>query len=90
MALRHVTDAQWDRIRPPPLPEVIRSPKAAVSPRRCPAVLRRDSVDSLDRGAVERTAQAVWQPQYLLATTTAVGNELDTPCAVAGHTGPIE
>lgn len=89
MAWRHLTDAQWDQIRPH-LPPATRRPKGGRPPRRRPALLRRDSLDSVDRRSVERTAQAVWQPEYLLATAAAVGSQRGVADAVAGLAGPIE
>ena len=74
----------------PPSPCGRTFPEGGPSPRRCPALFRRDALDSVDRRPLERTAQAVWQPEYLLETAAAVGSERDTPCALAGLTGPIE
>jgi hypothetical protein len=57
---------------------------------RRPALLRRDSVDTLDGCALERTAPAVWQPEHLLATAAAVGSQRRAASAVASVAGPLE
>lgn len=74
----------------PPSPGSHTLPEGKPSSRRRPALFRRDALDSVDRRSLERTAQAVWQPEYLLETAAAVGSERETPGALAGRTGPIE
>lgn len=54
------------------------------------ALLRRDALDSVDRRTMERTAQAVWQPEHLLATAAAVGSQRGLADTVAGLAGPLE
>lgn len=60
------------------------------STRRRSAVLRRNSVDSLDRRPLERTAPAVWQPEHVLAPAATVGSQWRVVGSVAGVAGPIE
>src|SRR5512145_1971023 len=56
--------------------------------RRRPALLRRDSLDSVDWGPLERAPQAVWQSQYLLAAAATVGSQRGAARVVAGLAGP--
>lgn len=57
---------------------------------RCTALLRRDSLDTVNWRALERIAQTVWQPQHMLATAAGEGSQRRAADAVAGLVGPIE